>query len=63
MIDRMYINKDIKMPKTSTFQEEKYRNFPMVPRVMFGKGSFNQLGEILLSETQAFRCPFYLFGR
>jgi len=24
-----------------------FRNFPMVPRVVFGRGSFNQLGEIL----------------
>ncbi len=24
-----------------------YRNFPMVPRVIFGRGSFNQLGEII----------------
>jgi 3-deoxy-alpha-D-manno-octulosonate 8-oxidase len=26
----------------------KYRNFPMVPRVVYGAGSFDQLGEILL---------------
>ena len=25
----------------------EYRNFPMVPRVVFGKGSFNQLTSIL----------------
>ncbi len=25
----------------------KFRNFPMVPRVVFGRGSFNQLEEIL----------------
>ena len=25
----------------------EYRNFPMVPRVVFGKGSFNQLASIL----------------
>jgi 3-deoxy-alpha-D-manno-octulosonate 8-oxidase len=54
----MQIHKDIKMPKTSTFQKEKYRNFPMVPRVMFGKGSFNQIGEILMPQRKHSEAPF-----
>ncbi len=30
----------------------KFKNFPMVPRVVFGAGSFNQLGEILLPKRK-----------
>ncbi|SHJ73571.1 Alcohol dehydrogenase, class IV [Arenibacter nanhaiticus] len=29
-------------------KRKKHRNFPMVPRVVFGTGSFDQLGEILM---------------
>lgn len=36
----------------------KYKNFPMVPRVVFGKGSFDQLGEILLSKRKNSEAPF-----
>ena len=35
-----------------------YRNFPMVPRVVFGKGSFSQLGEILLPQRRNSDAPF-----
>ncbi len=28
-----------------------FRNFPMVPRVVFGRGCFNQLDEILSEKT------------
>ena len=35
-----------------------FRNFPMVPRVVFGRGSFNQLGEILEPKRQANKAPF-----
>ncbi len=43
----MSLNREIELnneirPKVS------YRNFPMVPRVVFGAGSFDQLGDILL---------------
>ncbi|MEB8330364.1 iron-containing alcohol dehydrogenase family protein [Flavobacteriaceae bacterium KMM 6897] len=36
----------------------KYRNFPMVPRVIFGKGCFKQLGEILLPKRKSSEAPF-----
>ena len=36
----------------------KYRNFPMVPRVVFGNGSFAQLGEILLPKRKNSEAPF-----
>ncbi len=34
-----------------------YRNFPMVPKVVFGKGSFDQLEQILAAERKD-RAPF-----
>ncbi len=34
-----------------------YRNFPMVPRVIFGNGCFNQLGEILLPKRKSVEAP------
>ncbi|SNY99474.1 iron-containing alcohol dehydrogenase family protein [Flagellimonas pacifica] len=36
----------------------QYRNFPMVPRVVFGEGSFSQLGEILLPKRRNSEAPF-----
>src|SRR5210317_1950931 len=35
-----------------------FRNFPMVPRVVFGRGSFNQLGEILEPQRISDGAPF-----
>ncbi len=35
-----------------------FRNFPMVPRVVFGRGSFNQLGEILAPHRKSDKAPF-----
>jgi len=35
-----------------------FRNFPMVPRVVFGRGSFNQLDEILSPKRKSDRAPF-----
>lgn len=36
----------------------KFKNFPMVPRVIFGNGSFDQLGEILLPKRRHSDAPF-----
>ena len=36
----------------------EFKNFPMVPRVVFGKGSFNQLGDILLPKRKHSEAPF-----
>jgi 3-deoxy-alpha-D-manno-octulosonate 8-oxidase len=36
----------------------KFRNFPMVPRVVFGRGSFNQLEEILKPKRKSEKAPF-----
>ena len=35
-----------------------YRNFPMVPRVVFGRGSFNQLEEIISPKRLSVNAPF-----
>jgi len=35
-----------------------YKNFPMVPRVVFGRGSFNQLNEILAPKRLSIDAPF-----
>lgn len=35
-----------------------YKNFPMVPRVIFGRGSFNQLGELLSPNRLNNNAPF-----
>ena len=35
-----------------------YKNFPMVPRVIFGRGSFNQLGDIISPKRLNINAPF-----
>lgn len=53
----MEIKKEITLKKIPTRALEKYRNFPMVPRVVFGNGSFDQLGDILLSQRRHSEAP------
>lgn len=53
----MHIKKETGINKTTATQK-KFRNFPMVPRVVFGKGSFNQLGEILMHKRNHSEAPF-----
>lgn len=36
----------------------KYRNFPMVPRVVFGRGSFSQINEIVETKRISDKAPF-----
>uniref|UniRef100_UPI003569C12C iron-containing alcohol dehydrogenase family protein n=1 Tax=Seonamhaeicola sp. TaxID=1912245 RepID=UPI003569C12C len=47
-------NSIISVPKPMT----NYKNFPMVPRVIFGPGCFDQLGEILLPKRIHSEAPF-----
>ncbi|MCB0461874.1 MAG: iron-containing alcohol dehydrogenase [Flavobacteriaceae bacterium] len=35
-----------------------YKNFPMVPKVIFGRGSFNQLDEIIAPKRTSLNAPF-----
>ncbi len=53
----MGIKKETILKKIPTRASEKYRNFPMVPRVVFGNGSFDQLGDILLSKRKHSEAP------
>ena len=54
---KMEIKKETILKKIPTRASEKYRNFPMVPRVVFGNGSFDQLGDILLSKRKHSEAP------
>lgn len=46
-------NKSIVLKKNTN-----YKNFPMVPRVVFGRGSFGQLADILLPKRKNSDAPF-----
>lgn len=35
-----------------------YKNFPMVPRIIFGRGSFNQLNDIIAPKRLNIKAPF-----
>lgn len=52
---------DIKKEKLSTListkEKKDYRNFPMVPRVVYGKGSLGQLGDILMPHRKNADAP------
>ncbi|NNJ89149.1 MAG: iron-containing alcohol dehydrogenase [Eudoraea sp.] len=45
----------LNMPKKRV--KTSYKNFPMVPRVVFGKGCFDQLGDILLPKRKNSEAP------
>ncbi len=48
----------MKKQNTRPIDSTSYRNFPMVPRVIFGAGCFSQLGEILLPKRKNSDAPF-----
>lgn len=50
----MSLKKEIEINKRT---KPDYRNFPMVPRVVFGAGSFYQLGDILLPNRKNADAP------
>jgi len=54
----MDIENDMEIKKESNVTASGYRNFPMVPRVVFGKDSFNQLGDILMPKRRHSDAPF-----
>ncbi len=43
--------------QTQTARSRVFKNFPMVPRVVFGQGSFNQLGNILMPKRKNADAP------
>lgn len=48
----------LKKKEDTSSMKTAYRNFPMVPRVIFGSGCFSQLGEILLPMRKNSDAPF-----
>jgi len=54
----MQIRKDTEVKSNIGEQVKCHRNFPMVPRVVFGRGSFNQLADILLPKRKHAEAPF-----
>lgn len=54
----MDTKKEIGINKAMNLKGKTYRNFPMVPRVVFGHGSFDQLGDILLPKRKHSDAPF-----
>lgn len=52
----MGLKKEIELSKKD-MRNVNYRNFPMVPRVIFGSGSFAQLGDILLPHRRNSDAP------
>lgn len=54
----MKVKKEIDVKDTIAVDVVKHRNFPQVPKVVFGKGSFDQLGEILLPHRKHAEAPF-----
>jgi len=54
----MKIASDLKKETVNSGQRTQYRNFPMVPRVIFGAGSFSQLGDILAPMRNGPQAPF-----
>jgi 3-deoxy-alpha-D-manno-octulosonate 8-oxidase len=54
----MQIKKEIKEESQLVKKAKCHRNFPMVPRVVFGSGSFHQLNDILLPKRKHSEAPF-----
>jgi len=53
----MEVNKELALKNIPTKASEQYRNFPMVPRVVYGNGSFDQLGDILMPKRKHSEAP------
>lgn len=54
----MKVKKEIEIKEVVTGDVVKHKNFPQVPKVVFGRGSFDQLGEILLPHRKHSDAPF-----
>jgi 3-deoxy-alpha-D-manno-octulosonate 8-oxidase len=53
----MGADKDMLLKNKVPNNRIKFRNFPMVPRVIYGAGSFGQIGEILLPHRKSADSP------
>ena len=56
-MSEMELKKERRLKNIPTKASERYRNFPMVPRVVFGNGSFDQLGDILMPKRKHSEAP------
>ncbi|MCK0162048.1 iron-containing alcohol dehydrogenase family protein [Allomuricauda sp. F6463D] len=54
----MKTENNLKRQKTTSTDKTLFKNFPMVPRVVFGAGCFSQLGDILLPMRKSSEAPF-----
>ncbi|MBR9855004.1 MAG: iron-containing alcohol dehydrogenase [Algicola sp.] len=54
----MKTENNLKKQQTSPTRKTMYKNFPMVPKVIFGSGSFSQLGDVLLPMRKSSEAPF-----
>ena len=54
----MEVKKDLEVKHVAVDKKTDYKNFPMVPRVVFGRGCFNQLGDILMPKRKHSEAPF-----
>ncbi|MEX0312987.1 MAG: iron-containing alcohol dehydrogenase family protein [Allomuricauda sp.] len=54
----MAVAESLSKKETISNINTNYRNFPMVPRVVFGTGSFSQLGEVLMPKRRNSEAPF-----
>ena len=54
----MEVKKEVQVKRKAVGKKPEFKNFPMVPRVVFGKGSFNQLGDVLLPKRKHSEAPF-----
>ncbi len=53
----MEIKKELESVAAIGIQSKCYRNFPMVPRVIFGAGCLDQLGDILMPFRKSIEAP------
>ena len=54
----MKTENNLKKQGTTQTHKTTFKNFPMVPRVIFGAGCFTQLGDILLPMRKSSEAPF-----
>lgn len=54
----MEMENNLKQDSVKLTEKTSYRNFPMVPRVIFGQGCFAQLGDILEAKRTNKSAPF-----
>ncbi len=53
----MKLNKEFDIKNTASTSAPSFRNFPMVPRVVYGRGSFSELGAVLMPHRKNSDAP------